>query len=92
MILLNAVTANTTGTAQRFATPMISVWVEGTLAGDVVTLEVARVGNSGDNTGVYVPIASVTTKGVTNIYIPGVFYLRAVLSSASGATITVATN
>ena len=84
MKLLDAVSADTTGSAVRVAGPC-AVFIEGTLGGGTVSIQAART-----SSGTFVEIVSKTTVAVVIDAIIGPHYLRAVLSGSTGPSLTVA--
>jgi hypothetical protein len=92
--LLNAVTANTTGTGASHSGPC-SVWVRGVLGGATVVIQ----GADADQAANYVRLDSTIlavdvfrTNGCCSVNAQGTYFLRAVLNNAGSTTaVTVET-
>lgn len=96
MILLNAVSNDTTGIGRRFVNP-VTVFVDGDIDGGTVSIQVAReitpaTGAAAAVVGSYVEVETFDAIGVKNIFVFGAYFMRAVLSGSSVPALTVATS
>jgi hypothetical protein len=82
-VFLSAVTVDTTSAALPYVTPT-AVFASGGFGGGTLTLSVA-----GDD-NVFVPFATLTAAGVIVVNSPGSFQVKAALTGASAASLTVA--
>ena len=89
MILLNAVTTNTNGIGQRLTVP-VTVYVDGTIGGGTVSIQVAR--DIDGVAGPYAEVKSMTAVGRENIFVLGAYWIKANLTSSTSPSLTVATS
>lgn len=93
-ILLNAVVVDTTGTGRQCKGP-VTIFADGSFSGENVSIQTAP--SLTDAAGVvtagpYVEVLTFTAAGRQNLLQFGSYFVRAVLSSSSGAAITVRTS
>lgn len=89
MILLNAVTADATGTGHQMKNP-VTVYGLGTFGSGTVSIQIAP--DIDGVAGTYVEKATLTANGSANLFVFGVYWLRAVLAGATNPVLSVRTS